>query len=375
MLSKIEHRILTYLHSSRQAIPPQSQRSRTARIARPLRNLVSSFLGGRLGWAKGDGSGALSRNLANAVTNLKDATNRRWQSVVCQQQTHLPRLPDFLTLTRLDRPIGIYLLLWPTLWGLWLAAEGWPGMHLFVVFTLGVVIMRSAGCIMNDYADRNFDGKVKRTADRPLVTKRVSVNEAFLFCGLLCVMALGLVLTTNVLTIWLSFAAVLIAATYPFVKRYTYMPQAVLGVAFSWGIPMAFAATIESVPNLAWLVFTAAVVWTVAYDTQYAMVDRDDDIKVGIKSSAILFGDLDRLMIGILQVVFIATLLLANRIAGLGSFFYLGLLVAAGLLAYQQYLIRDRERDACFEAFLNNHWVGMAIFIGLALDLMSNKAA
>jgi len=233
------------------------------------------------------------------------------------------------------------------------------------------VLTRAAGCIINDVADRNFDGAVKRTSHRPLATGRVSVQEAILFCAALSLIALFLVLTTNALTVWLSFAAVAIAGSYPLMKRYTYLPQVVLGVAFSWGIPMAFAAATGEVPRLAWLLFTANVVWTVAYDTEYAMVDRDDDIQLGLKSTAILFGDLDRLMIGVLQIVFIATMLLVNRLVDLGFSYYFGLSVAVALLLYQHYLIRDRERDGCFTAFLNNHWVGCFIFLGIFVDFIA----
>jgi len=284
------------------------------------------------------------------------------------QREYLPRLPDFLQLARLDKPIGIYLLLWPTLWGLWLAAEGWPGFHLLFVFIVGVILMRSAGCVINDVADRNFDGQVKRTVNRPLITHQVTVQEALVFCTSLCFIAFLLVLTTNTLTVWLSFCAVAIALCYPFMKRYTYLPQVVLGAAFSWGIPMSFAAYSEEVPKLAWLIFTATVVWTVAYDTQYAMVDRDDDIKLGLKSTAILFGDLDRLMIGILQLIFVITLWAAHQLTPLGFWFHFGLAAAAVLLVYQQYLIRERDRDECFKAFLNNHWVGLLIFLGLFFE-------
>lgn len=293
-----------------------------------------------------------------------------WLPVRKFQQASLPRLPDFLVLARLDRPIGIYLLLWPTLWGLWIAAEGWPGYHLLFVFCIGVVLMRSAGCVINDFADREFDAHVKRTQTRPLATQLVKPVEAVIYCAILSLFAFGLVLTTNTLTILLSFGAVCIAFFYPLMKRYTYLPQVVLGIAFAWGIPMAFAAVRNQVPLDAWLLFTATVVWTVAYDTEYAMVDRDDDIKLGLKSTAILFGELDRLMVGILQILFIATLILLDRRLSLGIYYYLGIAVASGLLIYQQYLIRDRQRDNCFEAFLINHWVGAAIFVGIVLEYL-----
>lgn len=303
-------------------------------------------------------------------SNFKNLLLPVWQPARQFQQVSLPRLPDFLALARLDRPIGIYLLLWPTLWGLWIAAEGWPGYHLFFVFCIGVVLMRSAGCIFNDFADREFDGHVKRTQTRPLATQSVKPVEAVIFCTTLSLFAFGLVLTTNTLTILLSFGAVVVALCYPFMKRYTYMPQVVLGVAFAWGIPMAFAAVRNEVPLDAWLLFTATVVWTVAYDTEYAMVDRDDDIRLGLKSTAILFGELDRLMVGILQMLFIAMLILLDRHLSLGTYYYLGIAITCGLLIYQQYLIRERRRDDCFEAFLNNHWAGAAIFGGILLGYL-----
>ena len=276
-----------------------------------------------------------------------------------------PRLPFFLSIARLDRPIGIFLLLWPTLWALWIAAEGFAGWHLFLVFTLGTILTRSAGCIINDLADRNYDGQVKRTRNRPLVNGRVTVGDAFIFLGVLTLSALGLVLTTNLPTVLLAVFGATVATIYPFMKRYTYLPQVILGVAFSCGIPMAFTATGEAIPKIAWLLIIANLIWTVAYDTEYAMVDRDDDIALGLKSSAILFGDMDTLMIGILQVIFLGTLLLVANEVMLTWPFYVGLAAAAILLVYQQVLIRDRLRDKCFAAFLNNHWVGLCIFVGL----------
>jgi 4-hydroxybenzoate polyprenyltransferase len=303
-------------------------------------------------------------------TMFKNLLLAVWQLVLQFQRSSLPRLPDFLELARLNRPIGIYLLLWPTLWGLWIAAEGWPGFHLFFVFCIGVVLMRSAGCVFNDLADREFDGHVKRTETRPLPTQLVKPVEAIIYCAILGIFAFGLVLTTNALTILLSFGAVFVALCYPFMKRYTYMPQVILGVAFAWGIPMAFAAVTNEVPPDAWLLFTATVVWTVAYDTEYAMVDRDDDIKLGLKSTAILFGELDRLMVGILQVLFIAALMLLDRRLSLGLYYNLGIAIACIMLVYQQYLIKDRRRDYCFEAFLNNHWAGAAIFTGIVLGYL-----
>lgn len=267
---------------------------------------------------------------------------------------------------RLNRPIGTFLVLWPTLWSLWLAAEGAPAIKNLVIFVLGCVLMRSAGCVINDIADRNFDGRVARTKDRPLVHGEVATLEAVGLFALLCFAAFILVLFTNGLTIKLSFAGLALAACYPFMKRYTHLPQIVLGAAFAWAIPMAFAAETGTLPREAWLVFTATLLWTVCYDTFYAMVDRDDDLKVGIKSTAVLFGDMDRLMTGALQVLTLLTLILVGRRFDLGWFFYLSLIVAAGLFVYQQYLIRERQRPACFAAFLNNNWVGMVVFIGIA---------
>ncbi len=279
-----------------------------------------------------------------------------------------PKLPHFIALTRINKPIGIYLLLWPALWSLWFAAEGFPGWHLFFVFTFGVILTRSAGCIINDIADREFDLKVKRTVTRPLAQQLISVTEAYILLAVLLLLALLLVLTTNLLTLGLAFAAAATAAIYPFMKRYTYLPQVVLGIAFSFSIPMAFSATLNEIPNIAWLLATANIVWTVAYDTAYAMVDRDDDLKLGLKSTAILFADMDKVMIGILQVMFIGFMYLAYRLMDLGWPYLLGLGIATGFLIYQQYLIKDRLRDNCFAAFLNNHWVGLVIFAGVVLQ-------
>lgn len=274
-------------------------------------------------------------------------------------------LDSYLQLTRLNRPIGTYLVLWPTLWSLWLAAKGAPDIKNLIIFILGCILMRSAGCVINDYADRDFDGRVRRTRDRPLATGAVSSLEAIsLFAGL-SFLAFLLVLFTNGLTIKLSFAGLALAVLYPFMKRYTHLPQVVLGAAFAWSIPMAFAAQAGKVPQEAWLIFIAVLLWTVCYDTFYAMVDREDDAKIGVKSTAVLFGDMDRLMTGSLQVLALVTLVMVGKRFDLNWFYYLSLAVAAGLFIYQQYLIRHRERDACFAAFLNNNWVGMVIFIGI----------
>jgi 4-hydroxybenzoate polyprenyltransferase len=270
-----------------------------------------------------------------------------------------------VALSRLNKPIGIYLLLWPTLWALWIASAGSPGWHLLFVFVGGTVLTRSAGCIINDIADRNFDGQVERTRDRPLVNGQLTVLEALAFLFILMFCALLLVLSTNLLTLGIAFLGACIAAIYPFMKRYTYLPQVVLGIAFSCGIPMAFAAVQAEIPQVAWLLVIANLVWTVAYDTEYAMVDRRDDLRLGLKSSAILFADLDKFAIGMLQVVFLGTLALTAMSELFTWPFYIGLSVATGFIIYQQYLIRDRWRDECFDAFLNNHWVGLSIFLGL----------
>ncbi|WP_334078378.1 4-hydroxybenzoate octaprenyltransferase [Microbulbifer sp. M83] len=281
-----------------------------------------------------------------------------------------PAALPYWQLARLDRPIGSLLLLWPTWWALWLAAGGWPGLHLFAVFTLGVILMRAAGCAINDFADRGIDGHVKRTAGRPLATGKITPASAvWLFVGLSLV-ALLLVLTTNRLTILLSLPAVALAFCYPFAKRYTHLPQVVLGAAFSMGIPMSFAAVRGEVPAEAWLLYTANLLWTVAYDTFYAMVDRDDDLKIGVKSTAVLFGELDRPMTAVLQLLVVTSLLLVGPRFGLGAVYYAGVLVAAGLFAYQQWLVRDRERTPCFQAFLNNNWVGGVIFAGIFFSFL-----
>lgn len=277
------------------------------------------------------------------------------------------KLPHLLSISRLDKPIGIYLLLWPTLWGLWIAAEGFPGWHLLIVFVLGTVLTRSAGCIINDIADRKFDAGVKRTAARPLVSGQLDLKDALIFMAALLLVALILVLTTNAMTFLLACTAAAVAGLYPFMKRITYLPQVVLGIAFSFGIPMSFAAVTGSIPNFAWLLVVANVIWTVSYDTEYAMVDRDDDIRLGIKSTAILFAEMDKLIIGILQLLFLSILLLVHRHIELSWSYDIGLVTAAGFFVYQQYLIRDRGRDACFAAFQNNHWVGLMVFLGILI--------
>ncbi len=271
-------------------------------------------------------------------------------------------------LMRMDRPIGTLLLLWPTLWSLWIAAKGVPSLKNLVIFTLGVIVMRAAGCVINDFADRKIDGKVKRTKDRPLATGAVSSKEALGLFIALCLIAFGLVLMTDPLTIKLSVGGLILAFCYPFMKRHTHLPQVVLGAAFAWGIPMAYAAQAGELHHGMWLIYLAVVLWTVAYDTFYAMVDRDDDLKIGVKSTAILFGEQDRLMTGVLQVMALYALLLVGERFELGAAYFLGLAVAGALFVYQQWLIRFRKREDCFKAFLNNNWVGAAVFVGIAAD-------
>jgi len=281
------------------------------------------------------------------------------------------QLPHYVALTRLNKPIGIFLLLWPTWWALLIAGNGLPDLWVAVVFTLGVVLMRSAGCVINDYADRRIDGHVQRTRDRPLVTGRVQPREALGLFAMLVGLAFLLVLTTNRLTVLLSLVAALLAISYPYTKRYTHLPQFHLGLAFGWSIPMAFAAQAGTVPLVAWLLLIANVLWSVIYDTMYAMVDRDDDVRIGVKSTAILFADADRVIIGILQVMMLAALWLAGERAELGATYNAGLGAAAALFVYHQCLIRERRPDQCFRAFLHNNWVGLAIFLGVALNYWS----
>jgi 4-hydroxybenzoate polyprenyltransferase len=283
---------------------------------------------------------------------------------------HSSKTSALLQLIRFDKPIGTLLLLWPTLWALWLAAQGVPDVELLVIFVVGTFLTRSAGCIVNDLADRNLDGAVARTSARPLVTGTVTAHEALILFMVLMLLAFMLVLLTNTLTIALSIVAVLLASGYPFMKRYTHLPQLVLGAAFSWGIPMAFAAQRGTLPTALWLVYLGNLLWTMAYDTAYAMVDREDDLRIGIKSTAILFGRYDRLIIALLQMSCLLCLYLAGLAFELGLYYNAALVVAAGLFVYQQYLIRERRPDACFKAFLHNNWVGMSIFAGVVLNYL-----
>ena len=278
------------------------------------------------------------------------------------------RLDIYEKLMRLDKPIGILLLLWPTLWGLWMSSYGTPNPGIAVIFVLGVVLMRSAGCIVNDIADRNFDAHVERTKDRPLAAKLISPAEALLVAAVLTLLALLLVLQLNALTVKLSVIAFLLAIIYPFLKRIFWLPQAWLGIAFGFGIPMAFAAQLGHVPAVGWWMLVANIFWAVAYDTEYAMVDRDDDLRIGIRTAAITFGRFDVLGVMLCYAATLAILAAVGRGQGLGVYYYLGLAGAAGLMGYHYFLIRERERLRCFYAFLHNNWVGAAIFLGIAAD-------
>lgn len=282
----------------------------------------------------------------------------------------MARLTPWINLLRLNRPIGIVLLLWPTLWALWLAAGGTPQLANLLVFVLGVVVMRSAGCVINDFADRHVDGHVKRTAQRPLATGQLSSRQALMAFALLLLLALALVLTRNLLTIKLSLVALLLAISYPFMKRITHWPQLVLGAAYGWSIPMAFAAEIKQLPPLCWWLFAANLAWTVAYDTLYAMVDRDDDERIGVHSTARLFGRWDLAAIAALQLLALGCLWQVGQLAALAPPFNISLIVAALLFGHQLWSCRQRQRDACFNAFLANHQVGMVVFVGIALALL-----
>ena len=316
--------------------------------------------------------------LPKSGPELLERIAQRWRWFAYRVQFHpfttneLPKILggayQYARLMRLDRPIGIWLLLWPTLWAVWIAGRGAPSPKIFLIFVLGTVLMRSAGCAINDYADRSFDPHVERTKERPLASGKLSPLEALILFALLALAALTLALQLNKLTLLYAVGGGFIAVTYPFVKRFLSVPQLYLGLAFGAGIPMAFAAEIEKVPRVAWLLLLANVMWVTVYDTMYAMVDREDDLKIGVRSTAILFGESDRHILAALQIMTLATLYLVGRIIGLGTWFHLGLLACACFFIYQLYLIRERSREGCFRAFLNNNYVGMAVFIGLALE-------
>ncbi len=286
----------------------------------------------------------------------------------------LERLRQYALLTRIDRPIGTYLLLWPTLWALWLAAEGVPGLYVLFVFVLGTFLTRAAGCAINDFADRGIDAHVQRTSGRPLATGAIRAWEAPVLAAVLLLIAFALVLTLNRLTVYLAFGAAILAAIYPFSKRFTHLPQVFLGAAFSWAVPMAFAAQTGSVPPIAWLVFTVNLLWTVMYDTIYAMADKPEDLRIGVKSTAILFGDYDRHMVGVLQMLTAIGLAMIGLRFELGGFYFTGVLVAVALFGYQQFIMHDRVPAHCFRAFLNNAWVGLAVLLGIVLDYAVSAA-
>ena len=283
-------------------------------------------------------------------------------------QLKISNIRTYWFLTRMHKPIGSLLLLWPMYWALWIASHGRPDILVFIVFTLGVVLMRSAGCVINDYADRKIDPHVSRTKERPLATGQVSSTEALQLFFVLLFISLLLVLLMNTLTLYLSLGAVLLAALYPFTKRHTHLPQIFLGMAFGWAVPMVFAAQTNSVPPLAWLIFVAAVIWAVVYDTMYAMVDRDDDLKIGVKSTAILFGELDKVLIGFFQLLFFIALIMIGQKAELGTPYFVTVFVALMFAVYHQMLIKDREPAKCMVAFLNNNWLGFTVFLGIAID-------
>ena len=302
----------------------------------------------------------------------------RWRWYVYRVRFHpwttqeLPRVlsgaHDYAQLMRLDRPIGIWLLLWPTLWALWIGGRGKPNPHIFIIFVVGTALMRSAGCAINDYADRSFDPRVQRTKDRPLAAGRISTLEALVLFAVLSMSALMLALQLNRFTLLLAVGGAFLAVSYPFIKRFLSLPQLYLGITFGWGIPMAFAAQLEHVPRVAWLLLLANMLWVTVYDTMYAMVDRDDDLKIGVRSTAILFGDSDRHIIAILQIMTLLSLYLVGRMIHMGYWYSMGLVAGAMFFVYQLWLIRAREREGCFRAFLNNNYFGMAVFIGILLE-------
>lgn len=299
--------------------------------------------------------------------SIKTVLARSFDSPACRRVAE--RLVQYALLVRLHRPIGIYLLLWPALWALWVAAGGVPDLKILAIFVAGVVLMRSAGCAINDYADRDFDPHVERTRERPIAAGRIAPAEALAVFLTLTLAAFILVLFTNALTVYFSFAGALLAATYPYMKRFHYLPQVHLGAAFGWAVPMAFTAQTGALPPpVGWLIFIAAVLWATIYDTMYAMADRDDDLKIGVKSTAILFGEADRAIIALLQGLFFIDLLLVGYNAALGGWYYASLAAAALFAGYQQWLIRQREPRACFRAFLNNNYLGLTVFIGVVLD-------
>ncbi len=278
------------------------------------------------------------------------------------------RVQEWGRLMRLDRPVGIWLLLWPELWALWIAGHGRPKPRILIIFLLGTVVMRSAGCVINDFVDRNVDPYVRRTRDRPLAARRLGPHEALVLFGVLVVIALALALQLDAFTLKLACVGAALTVSYPFLKRFFPLPQFYLGLAFGWAVPMAYAAEAGALPRVAWVLFIAAVMWACVYDTLYAMVDREDDVKIGVKSSAILFADMDKLIVGIMQAMMLFSLLLVGRAMKFGNWYLAGLVTAAVFFLYQQWLIRDREPAKCFRAFVNNQYVGLVVFIGILLE-------
>jgi 4-hydroxybenzoate polyprenyltransferase len=319
---------------------------------------------------------AMSFRLAVIVITLAKILHFKFKQYCCVVakaiQSKWPfirnRLVQYYYLVRFDKPVGILLLLWPVLWALWIAAEGAPDLNVLIIFIFGVIVMRSAGCVLNDLADRNLDLHVSRTRDRPITSGKVKPLEALGLISVLLIIAVYLVLNLNDLTFKLSFVAIFLAIIYPFMKRVTYLPQVFLGLAFAWAVPMAFAAQTNSVPEIAWLIFITAVLWAVVYDTMYAMADKEDDIKIGVKSTAILFDDADRIIIGSIQLMILFSQILTGTKLELGKYYFAGIACASLLSVYQQYLIKDRIPENCFRAFLNNQWYGMIIFAGVFLN-------
>ncbi len=316
--------------------------------------------------------------LPRSGVELGERIAERWRWFAYRVRFHpwttneMPRvlatLHDYARLTRLDKPIGIWLLLWPTLWALWIAGRGNPDGRLFIIFVAGTVLMRSAGCAINDYADRSFDPKVERTKDRPLAAGRISPVEALLLFAALSLAALTLVLQLNRMTLLLAVAGAALALSYPFVKRFLSVPQLYLGVTFGWGIPMAFSAQLGRLPRVAWLLLVANTLWVTVYDTMYAMVDRNDDVKIGVRSTAILFGDSDRHILAVLQALTLLSLYLVGGMLRMSPWYYAGLIAGALFFVHHLWLIRAREREACFQAFLSNHYFGLCVFLGIALN-------
>jgi 4-hydroxybenzoate polyprenyltransferase len=316
--------------------------------------------------------------LPRSGVELGEQIAERWRWFAYRVRFHpwttneLPRIlatiNDYVELTRLDKPIGIWLLLWPTLWALWIASHGRPDGRLFIIFVVGTVLMRSAGCAINDYADRSFDPRVERTKNRPLAAGRITTVEALLLFAALSLTALTLVLQLNKLTLLFALAGAGLAVTYPFIKRFLSVPQLYLGITFGWGIPMAFAAQLERVPRVAWLLLLANMLWVTVYDTMYAMVDRSDDVRIGVRSTAILFGDSDRHIIAALQLLTLLSLYLVGGMMRMSPWYYAGLAAGALFFLHHLWLIRARDRNGCFRAFLNNHYFGMSVSLGIAFN-------